>query len=284
MMNVEVAVPEASNSIRSHRHPILESGNLSFPKGRYTLGFEFGDDRTSCTVVHRIDNAPLISRLLEAGQAQFACVISCPISSYREICLSADARQQVSWNLDDLGEPPLFTPMILCVKSFEITLDAGDDGLHRIWNGQSVLLHKGSRLALGSVIQLEASIIHLLSMREDTDLKNGQFEIDIETEPFLFVVKLSSDLYRFLQVHQTEHRSNIMTHVVTACLARLQKDFHEDDDDSGWKSYRNLLALADHLEDKGLGHWTDPEFRPEKAATALYPHRLPSTPDETEDP
>ena len=67
-----------------------------------------------------------------------------------------------------------------------------------------------------------------------------------------------------------------MSHVVTACLALLQRQFSDDDDDSGWKSHRNLVAFADHLEINGLGHWTDDDFQPEKVATALYRLVLPT--------
>ena len=275
--HVEVAVPGPSNSIRSDHHPILESGNLSFPRGRYTLDFQLGDDRASCAVTHHIEHAPLVTRLLEAGQAQFACVVSSPISSYRKTHLSADPRQTVAWSPDNLGEPPLFTPMVLCTDSIDLTLDANTDGVHRIWDGHSITLRKGTRLAHGSVIRLEASIIHLLSMQEDASLDPGQFVIDSKDEPFCFLVKLSPDLHRFLRYDHAAHRTNIMTHVVTACLALLQRRYSDDDGDSGWKSHRNLVAFADHLEDKQLGHWNDDDFQPEKAATALYPLVLPAS-------
>ena len=67
-----------------------------------------------------------------------------------------------------------------------------------------------------------------------------------------------------------------MTHIVTACLALLQRDFQEDsEEDGGWKSLRNLRAFAEFLERENLGHWSDEEFFPEKVATKLYPHSLP---------
>lgn len=279
--HVEVVAPGPSNAIRSDDHPILESGNLAFPRGRYTLDFQPGDDRSSCTLIHRIEHAPLITRLVEAGQARYACVVSAPVSSYRKTHLSADARQAVAWRADELGEPPLFTPAVVCMETLKLTLDAEADGLHRIWDGQAVTLRKGMRLALGSVIQLEASIIHLLSMQEDGSLQPGQFAVDPQTEPFQFIVRLSTDLHRFLRYDRSEHRTNIMTHVVTACLALLQRQFSDDDDDSGWKSHRNLVAFADHLESSQLGHWTDDDFQPEKVATALYRLVLP-TPDASE--
>ena len=275
---VEVVAPGPSNAIRSDHHPILESGNLAFPRGRYTLDFQPGDNRLSCTLIHRIEQAPLITRLIETGQAQYGCVVSAPVSSYRKTHLSADAQQTVSWRAEDLGEPPLFTPMVLCMETFQLTLDASADGLHRIWDGQAVTLHKGTRLALGSVIQFEASIIHLLSMQEDSSLQPGQFAVDPQTEPFRFIVRLSAELHRFLRYDHSAHRTNIMTHVVTACLALLQRQFGDDDDESGWKSHRNLVAFADHLANHQLGHWTDDDFQPEKAATALYRLIVP-TPD-----
>ncbi|MDE0345644.1 MAG: hypothetical protein OXI66_07670, partial [Boseongicola sp.] len=191
----EVVVPGPSNAVRSDDHPILESGSLAFPRGRYTLDFKPGDDRSSCVLNHRIEHAPLITRLVEAGQAQYACVVSAPASSYRKTHLSAEARQAVAWSAGDLGEPPLFTPMVVCMETLGLSLDSDADGLHRIWDKQEITLHKGARLALGSVIQLEASISHLLSMQKDENLGPGRFFVDAQTEPFLFVVKLSEDLH-----------------------------------------------------------------------------------------
>lgn len=273
---VEAVASAPSNAIRSHDHPMLESGNLSFPEGRYLLDFRPGEDRSSYVVTHRIEGAPLIDRLLECGQAQYACIVSSPISSYRRTHVSSDARHRVGWDGDDLGEPPLFTPMILCSEPRTITLDAKRDGVHRIWDNQRIDLEKGSRLALGSVIQLESSILQLLSLHEDEHLQEGQFFVDINEEPFRFRVRLSSRLHKFLRFPKDPVRNHIMTHIVTACLARLQRDYTSDDGESGWQSFRNLRAFADYLDHKGIEHWSDPDFRPEKVATALYPHVLPN--------
>ena len=254
---------------------MLESGNLSFPKGRYLLDFHPGEDRSSYVIEHRIEGAALIERLLEAGRARYACIVSSPISSYRRTHLSSEARHEVGWNSDDLGDPPLFTPMILCVEPQTITVDADRDGVHRLWNKQQISLRKGSRLALGSVIQIQSSILQLLSLHEDALLEEGQFLVDVKEEPFRFHIRLSTGLHRFLRFPKDPIRNHIMTHIVTACLARLQKDYANDDGDTGWQSFRNLRALADYLEHKGHEHWSDPDFRPERVATALYPHVLP---------
>ena len=281
---IEAVAPGTSNAIRSHDHPMLESGNLSFPEGRYVLDLQPGADRSSYVITHRVQGAPLISRLLEEQKAQYACIVSSPISSYRETHTSKEARHEVRWNADDLGEAPLFTPAILCSEPQEMMLNAERDGVHLIWDDQPLTLHKGSRLALGSVIQLESSILHLLSFHEDVRLAAGQFAVECETEPFRFRVNLHPALHRFLRFPGSNFHHNLMTQIVTACLARLQRDDAEDDGDSGWKSHRNLIALADYLEHKGLDHWSDEGFRPEEVATALYPLKLPEgTPTEGEE-
>ena len=274
LYTIEAVAAGPSNAVRSHVHPMLEAGNLSFPKGRYLLNFHPGEDRFSYVVKHRIEEAPLIARLIKSGHAQYACTVSSPISSYRQTHVSSDARHQVRWNIDELGEPPLFTPMILSVKPRTITLSASRDGVHKIWDKQKIKLQKGSRLALGSVIQFESSVLQLLSLHEDKHLEEGQFVVEVEEEPFRFRIRLSSELHKFLRFPKGAIRRHIMTHVVSACLARLQKDYGSDDGETGWQSFRNLRTLADHLEQKSHEHWSDPEFRPERVATALYPHEV----------
>ena len=57
---IEAVAPGTSNAIRSHDHPMLESGNLSFPEGRYLLDLQPGADRSSYQITHRVEGAPLI--------------------------------------------------------------------------------------------------------------------------------------------------------------------------------------------------------------------------------
>lgn len=268
----------ASNAIRSHGFPVLEAGNISFPNGRYTLEFEPGNDRSSFVLRHRIDGAPLISRLLDEGKARYVCAVSSPISSYRRTHVSETESQRVQWNESDLGEPPLFTAMIVSLSECSLELSAQRDGVHEIWDQQTVSLQRGSRLALGHVVQLRSSILQLLTLHADEDLGEGEFYVDALTEQgFQFRVRINPDLHQFLKVPRNDGiREHVMTHIVSACLSLLKRDFHGDsEDEGGWKSHRNLRALADYLESRDLPHWSDEEFRPEQVATKLYPHSIP---------
>ena len=271
MTRIDTVAQSLANAIRAHSHPVLEPGNLSYPDGCYTVDFSPGSDHSSFTIKHQIEGAPLIVRLLGQKRAQYVCTVSSPISAYRRTHVSDEAAHEIRWDMEDLGEPPLFTPMIVCTAARKLNLSQDQDGVHSLWNGAHISLQRGSRLALGHVIQLRSSIFHLLSLRKKEDLREGTFFVDVETEPFRFHVNLSPDLHKFLKWSEADPtRNNIMTHIVTACFALLQRDFSYDNED------RNLLALGEFLESKNLPHWSDSEnFRPEKVATALYAHILP---------
>ena len=279
MSEIVTEASSLSNAIRSHEFPVLESGNISYPNGRYALEFEPGEDRRSFVLSHRIEGAPLISRLLSEGKARYVCTVSSPVSSYRRTHVSEKESHRIQWDENDLGEPPLFTPMIVSVTSCNLLLAKDRDGVHGIWDRRTVAVERGSRLALGHVVQLRSSILQLLSLQLDKELENGKFKVDPLTEGgFQFLVSLSPDLHRFLQFPGKDGiRAHVMTHVVSACLSLLNREFSRDDEDEGgWKSFRNLRALAEHLEGKGLPHWSNDSFRPEWVATNLYPHMLPN--------
>ena len=284
-VSIVVSAQSPSNAIRSHNHPVLESGNLSFPFGQYGVDFTSRDDRCSFSLKHWIKDAPLVSRLLKEGRAEYACTVASPVSSYRDVHVSSEAKHEIRWDLKDLGEPPLFTPMVVCVSPCQLILGKDRDGVHDMWDGLHINLEPGSRLALGSVIQLKSSIRHMLSLRQDDTLEDGSFQVGAEMEPFCFIVKLSPNLYRCLRFQEDRTQKNIMTHIVTACLARLQRDFSkendEENDGGGWRAYRGLVAFSELLDSKGLPHWTDQDnFYPERVATALYPHQLPPEDEE----
>ena len=286
MTQIITVAQSLSNAIRAHSYPVLEAGNLSYPDGRYTVDFSPGSDRSSFTLKHQIEGASLIVRLLKEKRAKYVCTVSSPISAYRWTHVSDEATHEIRWDMEDLGEPPLFTPMILCTASCKLTLNQGQDGVHSLWHGARISLQQGSRLALGHVIQLRSSIFNLLSFSKRDDFGEGTFFVDVETEPFQFRVNLSPDLHKFLQFTGTDPtRNNIITHIVTACFALLQRDFSTDnEEEGGWQTHRNLLALAEFLENRDLPHWSDSEnFHPEKVATALYPHVLPREDDGDED-
>ena len=266
-------------SSRAFHWPVLEAGNSSFPSGIYTVTCTDKDVGKSITLRHQVQGAPLIEQWIEQGKLTFVCSVAAPRSMYRVLHKSETSEQEVAWQRGNLGEYPMFTPMIVAGVDIQHTASVERDGLNRIWEGRKLDLPKGARIAVGSTFKFKSGINALLQFNLDENLPSGQLEAQGSTEDgFKFKVSLAPNLYHHLKRHRKEPAgANIMVHVVSAAFSILQKDWSEDngDEDEGWQSFRNLVGLADFLQSRGLPRWDDENFRPEKVATTLYPHKLP---------
>ena len=279
---LQMRAREPSEGARAFGWPVLQRGDTSYPDGSYCADIQPGADRRSFRMTHDILGAPLITRLIVQDKARYACSVSSPIASYRAIHTSAAPTHRVQWSHDDLGSPPLFIPGVIATAEVEVTLDTAADGVAALWHGVHVRLPKGAKLLIAPPFQLRSSLLQLLSFELDEHLNDGQFEVRPDTnDGFKFIVALAADLHGFLRHPRAlRHRRNIMTHIVGAAFASLHQDHGKDDGEEGWRSHGNLKALADYLDAQDLPLWEDPEFHPERVATALYPHLFPQSGEE----
>ena len=266
-------------SSRAFHWPVLESGNDSFPDGIYTVTCTDEEVGKSITLRHEVDGAPLIERWMKQNKLEFVCGVAAPRSMYRTLHKSNSPEQLITWQQEELGEYPMFTPVIVARSDIRHTANAASDGLNRIWYGRDLILPRGARVVVGNTFKFKTGITGLLDFNLDENLNPGQFEVTDTTEDgFKFKVRLAPDLYRHLMHRRDELAGkNIMVNVVTAAFALLREKWSEDDEgeSEGWQSFRNLVGLAELLEQNQLPFWADDNFRPERVATSLYPHTLP---------
>lgn len=264
-------------SSRALPHPVLEAGNTGFPNGDYTLVCEDREPGQSFTLRHQVTGAPLIERWLDAGKVEYVCTVAAPRSMYREMHKSDTPEQLVAWQRDELGEFPMFTPMIVARVDIQHTAVAKADGLNVIWNGRKLILRKGSRIAVGPTFKFKSGIAGILDFIPDEELPPGQLWVEESTQDgFKFKVHLAANLFQHLKYRRDDPVGrNIMVHIVSAALGILQREWSEDDNEEGWRSFRNLSGLSDLLQQNSIHHWSEEEFQPEYAATILYPHILP---------
>lgn len=253
---------------------------MSFPKGEYRMNIAGGPDEASLELDHAIANAPLIQALLQDGSAEYACIVSSPTSFYRVTHRSADPRHTVRWDRDAMGEPPLFNPLVYCCGELKHTLDADQDGVHPVWDGVSVHLRRGSRLAVGPVFDLRSSLTRMLRIRLNEQLndpRGDRIRVAYASDSGCLVAEVGSSLHRFLKRTGPGDftRNNVLTTIVTASLAHL-REHHTDPD--AVENDRTLLALANFVRAKTTNGktWLDDDFVPEEAATEIFPHRLPA--------
>ena len=276
----------APSVMLNNSYPILEKGNQSFSDGKYVMDFIETNDNRPLTIKHSINNAKLIKDMLDNGEAMYVCVISSPKSSYRQLAKTYESEQKLEWDPSDLGEPPLFSPMVVSAVSKKIKLNYKKHGVAKEWHGERVTIKKGARLVIGPVIRLDSSLDNIMSFEQDQSLGDGQFKVIADTNnDFNFIVRLARDLHRFMRPTKIRgaHQQHVMTNIMTACLSLLQRKYSEDEQDEGWRSYRNLRSLETSLKEQGIKClWYEDEFQPEYAATILKPYKLPDPSEEDE--
>lgn len=276
-MKVSIRSSDAASAGRAVPWPVLEAGNGSFVKGVYTVSLKPGAPGRSFSLIHEVENAELIANWIRTARAKFVCTVAAPVSAYRKVHVSNTAQQKIEWHPDDLGSHPLFTPMIVTASDVRHTIDAARDEVDPLWHGKVLRLHKGSRVAICPTFALKSGLLGLLDFHLKEDFVPGRFKVEpSHEEGFTFKVHLAKDLFDHLRHSRQELAGrNIMTHIVSAALSHLRRDYTSDDGEEGWKSYQNLVAFADLLDNKQLGHWSDDDFDPAFVATSLYPHQVP---------
>ena len=275
---LEVKASDPGGGNRAFPWPVLEAGNGSWPRGVYRMVCTDRNPGTSFLLTHEVRGAPLVNRWMDEGKLEFVCSVAAPRSMYRALRKSDSPRQEVVWRQEDLGEFPMFTPLIVACEEILHVAESDKDGLSGIWDGRELAVPKGARIAIGVTFKFRSGLRGMLDFRLSEDLLPGQFEVsDSAEDGFKFKVDLARDLHEHLRISRGDLAGrNIMTHIVNAALGVLQREWAEDKEGEGWRSYRNLVALASMLEEKGLPCWDDQHFQPEKVATALFPHKVDS--------
>lgn len=268
----------ASDVVRAFPYPVWEEGNLSYPEGVYEPKVQVHGDGCSATISHHMQGIDLVQRLISEGNAKYVCSVSVPVTGYRVAVYSDSVYQVVEWPPSEVGEPPYLRPYVVCTSAVSCKLSEAD-GVSEAWIGRDLAIPAGAKLVLGPFFRTASSLQHLLKIIPDDTLMKGQLFVDepCSTHGFYFVVKVSRDIYRFIQNPGVEQRQlqrrSILTHIVSCCFERLRRDYsNQSESDGGWRVHRNLLALAQDMENQDIVLWDDPDFIPEKAATAMYPH------------
>ena len=269
-----------TSSFHSLPYPSLEEGNVSYPNGVYEGVAQSLGDADGVRITHNLESAGFIEKQIARGTAEFACLLSVPNTGHRELCRSRTKDQDVNWDMGVVGEPPIVRPVIVAVKEFEHTFTDSDD-VAEIWVGKKVRIPKGARLARDTFLRSQApSMRSLLRVVKDENLPAGTFETRATHENgFMFVVRVAPDLQAFLANPGLNDllRASIGAHMVTSCLALLRQTFGTSGEGANYMEYSNLKMLAGMLENLNMPIWTDDDFKPDLAATALHPIVLPTS-------
>ena len=177
-MQVSIRTSDPASATRAFPWPVLEAGNSSFANGVYSVSLEHKEPGRSFSLTHEVEGAGLITNWINTGKVRFVCSVAAPVSAYRELHVSDAPMQMIEWDPDDLGSHPLFTPMIVSGSDIEHTIDAETDGVNPLWNGKTLQLPKGSRIAVCSTFALKSGLLGLLDFRLKEDYAPGVFKVE----------------------------------------------------------------------------------------------------------
>ena len=272
-------MPKSGATSRPLRYPTIEDGNLAFPKGEYDASFQTTGENEGI-LNHKLEGAPFIQRLINQGNAEFACLVFAPHMGYRELQRSGskNPRQKINWDLEIVGKEqfPMLGPVILYVgddSNYKLT---EEDGVAQSWQTKEIYIPRGARLAKRRYLHQSTTILQLLSFNPDKSMKRGSFTVNEHTQGsrFYFSLDAHPDIFNLLQLEGNKLRDSIITHAISGCFSLLLKGTNRssnEDDEERWKQYPNLVALSDYLIKQTGKDWNDPKFDPVKAATEIRP-------------
>lgn len=190
---------------RALPYPALEAGNSSFPKGRYEPEITEGRDGRSVEIHHKIFGAPFIEKLIEEGKVGFYCGFSVPKAGVRKLH-ETGRKGKIEWEDSIIGEPPKLQPAVIYTgEDMKHTLTE-QCGVAESWQGKTITLQKGARLARGRVPKANASRCPSMTYRE---LESGKYTAlrknlikekgsDFQKE-FLTVLMDSNDFIKWIE-------------------------------------------------------------------------------------
>ena len=273
---ISISSSDPAPASRGFPWPVVEQGNASYPAWKYAVKVDTVEAGRSIRVTHALEGAALIDRLSQDGGVMYICTVADPHTMYREVVKSRNPQQLLEWDPLDLGQHPIFSPMMVSARDADITVSESD-GVSQLWVGKRINLVKGSRLAVFPPFALSPGLGSLLRFKLDDDLSPGTFKVMASTvSEFKFIVSLSLDLFNHLKYDRTSLAgSNVMTHIVSSAFTILKEDYSGDnEEDGGWQSYESLRTLSAQMKARGIDDWTSDNFDPAYVATVYYPHKI----------
>ena len=270
---------KATNIVYALPYPALEAGNLSFPQGSYEPEVRMREDGHSIEIEHRISGAPFIERLIEEGVVNYYCLFSVPKTGIRTLYKTAKV-DKVSWEKSVVGQPPRLRPLLIYTGEDRKCKLTAKCGVANLWQGKSITLPKGARLARGEFLDVNNSEYSFLRFAKGNgdEFKRGSFKVLPSNEDgFYFKIEAAPDVFDFVQKNGMDValRAGILTGIVGQCFSILKYKYKETDEDSN--DFPNLRTLSSKLESEYGSDWNDDDFDPMFAATTLYPLQVPST-------
>lgn len=268
--------------------PVLSPDNMDYIDDvEYSASISYKED-VGIYICHEVKEGNFVSGLISQNSAKFACLVSQPASLFRKIFIYDGDDGKVIANQkiisSDFYSPEilagsLFRPMVVATKDINENIHGSHCLDSACWGEGEIIIPRGGIVAFDNWKYLENNAASSMFVFKPSEaLSIGQIDVIPNTDNggFKFVVNLRQEMLSAMQSSSNkdgvkEHMMSICTHALSRGFEILAKDYYQN-----WEDHLHLKILATEFEVKGIPHWSTEGFKPEMAATAMYPHSIPN--------
>ncbi|MCY4257159.1 MAG: hypothetical protein OXE04_02570 [bacterium] len=255
------------------RFPVLfESGSsLDWHKASYRADVQLKGKKA--IIVHYLEGAPQLDRVIESGEAQWVTELRCPRTLLYRQERSSERTQQVAWNETEMVGQTYLVPGLVAEK--DLVLDVS--GLNSfVWSSSTTMeIPCGWWLARAESRRVEPLVASLVKFRLDKNLDAGRMAVeeDIDGSNPCFVVRMASNLYE----ERKDNRDIQIAGLIGACAWLPRSSMGRDTNGQDREHHDHVLAqeLRRRFEEAKVPDWESDDFDPVQAATVLEPFHIP---------
>ncbi|MCY3960496.1 MAG: hypothetical protein OXG34_02350 [bacterium] len=228
---------------------------------------------SQAVVVHQLENAPQLDRLIESGEAQWVTEFRCPRTLVSRETRSLERAQRVVWAEGEAVGQMFLVPGL--VADTDLVLDPS--GLNSFgWSPSTpVEVPSGWWLARAEARRVNPLVASLVRFRRDENLESGRMAVDEDTDGGnpCFVVRMASDLYE----KRRDERDIQIAGLIGACARLPRSSMGKDSLNQEGEHHHHALAqeLRRRFDEAGVADWASDEFDPTQAATLLEAFHVP---------
>lgn len=276
---------------QSFPFPVLSPDCMDYVAGaEYSATLSYRKD-AGIVLFHKVTDNTLVSELVSQQMAKFACYVSRPQSMFRKLFVHDDGkgleeRQTIAPpdpHFAEALEGSLFRPVVIATEPFNKTTSP-HYGLDRdCWDSGDVVIPRGGIIAFDHWKRLKNSSSSIFQIKPLDSLSGGKMTVEVSAENgFEFLTYVSREMYGAIRSASSDkdHVNSILTHALSRGFEMLAQN-EEYKENRG--NHLNLSLLEMVFRAKGIPHWSEDNFKPEKAATSLHPHRMANSKKEEDD-
>ena len=261
--------------------PILSNERLDYLDGQYEVRVSDATEREGRLVHHSVTGQNLVASMIKSSRAAFVSEVVSPYSTYRRFYEAKDmgkdtVSQSIEWDNQDVVPPIYIRPMVVATNKEPLIVQLDErHGVHEIWRGIEVEIHRGAILAIDEFWKAFNTMQSLIRLSKFDELPEGAYKVvAMQDEGFYFKILMSASLFDWMvSTGNSQEESFHIRSILTGCLSRglelIKENFGSTE---ARKEFPVLRSLYDQLVELELPTWEDGDaFRPDEVATRLRP-------------